>query len=137
MSDMELRREARLAEAKARRETPEFAEGGRQLVAEREAEKVAAKAAADRREEDYWEQETFRVSAASLDRHTKAYEAMLTEAESDSGVDRDSIASDIMRSYLTIEITARTRSAVALALELLRTQFAFSVREGLDYLRSL
>lgn len=139
-SDLDRRKEALAAERAARRSSPEFAEAGAALLAKKAKDEAERRAAEERArridEEERWEYRTWQVPAGKLDDATDDFLERLDESSSDSGADKDSIALDVMDSYLLAEVLVGkpTSAKVALALELLRTQFAFSVREGLDHL---
>lgn len=143
-SEVTKRRLVRNAEAKAKRYTPEWYEGGRQLLAERAAAEEDARKRADdpfHGSDDEWELLTWEVSPRTLDKYTRMFERAVTEVAADSGMEADVIAADVLDAFLATEVIVRlkgeaaTRRRIALGLELLRTQFAYDVSEGMAKLR--
>lgn len=135
----EARREARIAETLARRSSAEFEKAGAALLAAKKAEAERLAEAARWATEAEYETAAYNVSFVSLDRHARRFERMLKEAADDSGHEPDSIAMDILDGYLLGEVLAGrpTTAKVALALELLRVEFAMTVSEGLAHVRRI
>lgn len=132
----EVAREARLAEAKARRSTPEFVEAGAALVAAREAEAAEAAARhlaeAAAREDAYWTGEMLRLPSRRIAGLADDLDDLV--AEHDEGA-----ASDVVDGFIlsTVLVGSPSRAKIATALELWRTSLGLSVAEGLDRIRRI
>lgn len=141
-SDATKARERRNEEARAKRGTEEWREAGAQLVKEREearAREEARRSDPFAGTEDEWELATWDISPRMLDRTTRRFDATLKEASEDSGQEPDVIAMDMLDAFLFCDVFAKglTKRTIAMALELLRTQFAMPVGEALDHLRRI
>lgn len=125
MGRMEAAREQRLADAKARRATPEFAAAGEQLVEQR-ARDAAAAAERERVERDRRAAANMQsaIDAAlwspSHDRHRAAFAAMLADVSLDQGVSEseldDGRSLEVMDAYALTLRPSKRNAAHVLAL---------------------
>lgn len=137
------RRSARIAARLAARHSDAWRAGGAQLIEQREqlqrAEIVERAAAAQRRAVEFWEQQCRTVRSSTIAAHSAAFEQWLASAAADQSVEPESIAWDVLCSYITSEVLygRASRARVAVALTLLRVVYALDTAEALDTLQRL
>lgn len=137
------RREQRIAARVAARHSAEWRSGGEQLTQQRvEQQRVdlaARAAAAQQRAVEFWELQCATVRPSTLTRHSSAFEQWLASAAADQSVEPESVAYDVLCSYITSEVLfgRANRARVAVAIELLRTVYALTIEDALDTLQRL
>lgn len=135
-------REQRLAARLARRHSDEWRASGQQLTEQREQQRAAAaaeRAAAEQRHAvEFWQTQCDTVRASSISKHVAAFERQLAECAADQSVDAETIAHDVLCSYVMGEVLygRASRARVALALCLLSTDVG-DTAAALDTLRRL
>ncbi len=111
--DLFKTRDARIAAAKARRQTPEFEAGGAELLAQREdarrAAEVEALRAAEARRLD--RDLAKPVTDRELDRAVKLVNAAIADAASDTGMEPDQVAWDVVEN-VTLDMRPALRAEV-------------------------